>query len=114
MRQTVKTTHIFLCIFLMTNESTDLEPQPFKHSTMVRKILKCLANFPMMVLSNGSGDSNQSINHRTQSYNGLIVTIQQGQRIMLLNFFFTQCLKWDGVKSITVIEMKIHQRLDIR
>ena len=91
-----------------------LEPQPFKHSTMLRKILKCLTNFPMFVLSRGSGKPNQSINHRAQSFNTLIMTIQQSHRIMLLNFLFTQWLKWNGLRSITVIKMKSHWRLDIR
>ena len=114
MKHIVETTHKFLCIFLMIHESTDLEPQPFKHSTMLRKILKCLTNFLMIVLSKGSGKPNQLINHRAQSFNSLIMTIQQSHRIMLLNFFFTQCLNGNGLRSITVIKMKSHWRLDIR
>ena len=114
MQHIVETTHIFLCPFLMIKESTDLEPQPFKHSTMLRKILKCLTNSPMIVLSKGSGKPNQLINHRAQCCNSLIMTIQQSHRIMLLNFLFTQCLKWNGLRSITVIKMKSHWQLNIR
>ena len=33
---------------------------------------------------------------------------------MLLSFFFTQCLKWNSFKSLTVIEVKTHCRFDIR
>ena len=75
MQHIAKTTHTFFCIFLMINESTDLEPQPFKHSTMLQKTLKCLTNFPMIVLSMGTGKLNQFINHQAQSFNSPVMTI---------------------------------------
>ena len=98
----------------MINVSTDLRPQQFKQSPMLRNILKGLTNFPMIVLSKGNGKPNPLINHRAQSFHRLIVTIQQSRRIMLLNLFLTQCLKWNGLRIITVIKMKSHWRLDIR
>ena len=81
---------------------------------MSRNILKYLGNFSMIVLSKGNGKPDQLINHRAQSFNRLIMTIQQSQRIMLLNLFFTQSLRWNGLRSITVIKMRGLWRLDIR
>ena len=76
----VETTHSLLCVFLKINEFADLEPPPFKQSTMWRKILKWPTQFPMIVFSRGSCKPNQWINHRAQSFNTFNTTIFKGIR----------------------------------